>query len=425
MSEAAIQWLVDRDEIRDVILRYAQCVDRRDFSTLESCFTPDVEGDFGGEWRSGRDGLIEFISGVVYFHTTMHLMANGFVSIAGDQATLQSYAALTHHGTNDDGEEWQYNNSTARYSEALVRTPEGWRIRERGVQTEWGVTEPPYESSDPAVRWLLDRAQIHEIAMQYALGIDQHEYDRVRGCFAEDFSAHYGDRVFTDLDSLVAFIRGVETFESTSHFLGTPLIEVAGDQARVETVAYIVHRETREGKRPRERMGGGVRYVDRWVRVGSSWRIAERTLGREPNGTLTPPQPAPQSEDPTVQQLIDRAEIADLVTRSGLALDREEDEVARACFSGAGAAFVDQERARCHGWERCSRMLGNQRVSFEEGGASAETYHYRTHHEAADDPASPWSEGAFRWVDALVREPAGWRIAHRESARNRVRPAVG
>ena len=56
--------------------------------------------------------------------------------------------------------------------------------------------------------------------------------------------------------------------------------------------------------------------------------------------------------------------------------------------------------------------------------ARAETYLYRIHHAQEGDPASPWSDGALRWLDELVREPSGWRIARREVADNRVHPAV-
>ena len=104
-ADPVVQRLLDRAAVHDVLLRYASAVDRRDFEALATCFTPDVTGEFGGEWRAGRDELIEFISGVAYFHTTMHMMGNSFVALSGDEASLQSYAMLTHHGTNDDGEE--------------------------------------------------------------------------------------------------------------------------------------------------------------------------------------------------------------------------------------------------------------------------------------------------------------------------------
>lgn len=423
--DAAVQLLLDRAAVRDVILRYAAAVDRRDFDGLRSCFTPDVEGEFGGEWRSGRDALIEFISGVAYFHTTMHMMGNAFVEISGDRASLQSYAMLTHHGTREDGKEWQFNVSNGRYCEGLVRTGKGWRIRERGAEPAWAPKgTAAAQSPDPAVAWLLDRARIHDVAMQYALGIDLREYDRVRGCFAETFRAQYGERVFADLAALIAFIRGVEAFESTTHFLSRPLIEFDGECAKVETLAYITHREARPGRSPREWMSGASRYRDVWVREAGAWRITERLLGAGDARLSVAPCPPPASSDPIVRSLLDRAEISDLVARSALALDRGDYEGAASCFAGAGDEFVERERQASGRWHRSARMLGNHTVAIDSARAQAETYLYRTDHAEEGAPASPWSDGAMRWLDELVRGPSGWRIARREVADNRVRPAV-
>ena len=44
----ALAWLEARAAIRDVIVRYARGVDTRDFELVESCFWPEVDGEFGG-----------------------------------------------------------------------------------------------------------------------------------------------------------------------------------------------------------------------------------------------------------------------------------------------------------------------------------------------------------------------------------------
>jgi len=71
--------LLDRAAIHDVIMRYAAGVDRRDFELVASCFAPDVNGEFAGKHWQRRDALVEFISGVRYFHTTMHMLGNQFI----------------------------------------------------------------------------------------------------------------------------------------------------------------------------------------------------------------------------------------------------------------------------------------------------------------------------------------------------------
>ena len=39
------------------------------------------------------------------------------------------------------------------------------------------------------MQWLLDRAEIHDLMMQYALGVDLRDYERIRNCFASTFRA--------------------------------------------------------------------------------------------------------------------------------------------------------------------------------------------------------------------------------------------
>src|SRR5207248_2098486 len=138
-----------------------------------------------------------------------------------------------------------------------------------------GVTNAT--TDDPAVQWLLDRAEIHDVQMHYALGIDLRDYDRIGNCFADPFHATYGPLgVFTDIDKLIEFIKGVEHFDSTTHFMGTQLIGVDGDSALMETYAMITHRHKDENGNPTEWMAGPSSYVDRLVRQDGRWKIADR-----------------------------------------------------------------------------------------------------------------------------------------------------
>ena len=121
--------------------------------------------------------------------------------------------------------------SRGQYVEDLTRRDGRWVITRRGGEPRWaptGVTARVH-ADEPAVQWLLDRAEIHDLMMQYALGVDLRDYERIRNCFASSFRASYGPREFTDADELIEFISGVEHFPSTTHFLGTQLIDVDGD----------------------------------------------------------------------------------------------------------------------------------------------------------------------------------------------------
>lgn len=396
--------------------RYASGVDKRDMELVASCFTPDVDASAWG--FTDRDSLIQFISGVAVFHTTMHMMGNQFIDIDGDTASMTSYAMLTHHGDQDDGSVWELNLSRNRYTEDLIRSDDGWVIHKRGGEPKYTIRGVAgLSSADADVQWLLDRAALHDLMMQYAAGIDLREYqERIRPCFAGRFHAAYGPVEHDDIDALLAFIKGVEHFESTNHFLGTSLCEIEGDSASMETYAMITHREGEGGST--EWIAGGSTYRDDLRRVDGRWVITGRgDRARQVGGT---PPGRRASSDPVVQRLLDRAAIHDLVATSVLAVDRKEWDLVDACFAKPGAA--DAIRAENEQWHRTFHFLNNQVLTLDGDEAWVETYAYITHHETPDAFASPWFHGARRLVDRLTLTLDGWRLVDREILDNRTAP---
>lgn len=387
-----VQVLVDRDHVHDVVMRYAQGVDTRDMELVRDCFSPDCDVSRWGPDLADREAMIEYIRGVGHFHTTMHMMGNQFVEIDGDAGTVDSYAMLTHHRDGGDGVLAKLDGSANRYVERVERRGGRWVITRRGGDPTWapfGVTS--LTTDDPTVQWLLDRAEIHDLMMHYALAVDRRDYDAIRRCFAPDFHAAYGDREFDDLDALCEFISGVEHFHSTTHFLGTHLVDVAGDDAWATTYSLITHRP-REGDRDAEWTSAG-RYVDRFARVGGRWRIAERGPTAHRDRAVAPAGP-PGSADPRVTALVDRALVHDTIVRSAIALDDDAD-------------------GRTH------HFSNNQLVEVAGDRARAVTYLYVMERDAGGRPSS-WSDRPRRWVDGLVRAGEGWDLASREELTNRV-----
>lgn len=123
----------DRQDIRDVLIRYATGIDRRDWPLFRTVFTDDCELDYGeiGHWR-GVDAVVEFM---VAAHEmaghTLHRITNQAVSVDGDAATAQAYVdALIMSQENTSGV-----NAAGFYDDELVRTDTGWRIQRRRFTT--------------------------------------------------------------------------------------------------------------------------------------------------------------------------------------------------------------------------------------------------------------------------------------------------
>ena len=121
--------MTDRDDIIDVLLRYATGIDRRDWPLFRTVFTADCTLDYGeiGSW-SGVDAVTEFMeqSHAEAGHT-MHRMTNHVIALNGDHATARTYVdGLIMNSDNESGV-----NAIGIYDDDLARTATGWRIARR------------------------------------------------------------------------------------------------------------------------------------------------------------------------------------------------------------------------------------------------------------------------------------------------------
>jgi hypothetical protein len=132
---------------------------------------------------------------------------------------------------------------------------------------------------DPALATLLAQHEISAVLQRYCRGIDRLDLELVRSCYWPDATDSHGGFSGTR-DEFVAWVaKLLARFDSTMHFLGNVLVELAGDAAVAETYAIAFHR-SREAK-PSLNLIVGVRYVDRFERRGGEWRIARRVCVTE------------------------------------------------------------------------------------------------------------------------------------------------
>jgi 3-phenylpropionate/cinnamic acid dioxygenase small subunit len=119
----------DRQDISDVLLRYATGIDRRDWALFRTAFTDGCELDYGeiGRWH-GVDAVTEFMetSHAAAGHT-MHRLTNQVIVVDGDSATARTYVdGLIMFGEGNSGV-----NAVGFYDDDVVRTAVGWRIARR------------------------------------------------------------------------------------------------------------------------------------------------------------------------------------------------------------------------------------------------------------------------------------------------------
>lgn len=138
--------LLDREEIRDLVVRYAHAVDRRAWADVAACFLPDATADYG--WFAGgiADVLAKIRAGLDGFDAAVHFVGNHLAEVRGDDATAETYALCVHRGA--AGGVVREVTVALRYLDRLVRTPDGWRIARRELAVDFD--ERRERPEDPA-----------------------------------------------------------------------------------------------------------------------------------------------------------------------------------------------------------------------------------------------------------------------------------
>ncbi len=142
------QQLSDRAEIADVIVRYGWAIDTKDWTLLDSCFTPDAHVDYSsnpggkaGPYREVR-GWLE--KGMAAFPITQHLMSNIDITLDGDTARVRTMVTNPQGAATREGP-LHFFYVGGRYDDHFARTPDGWKIAQRVETTLWFEGSLPKE----------------------------------------------------------------------------------------------------------------------------------------------------------------------------------------------------------------------------------------------------------------------------------------
>jgi len=135
MAAQEPQHFSDHLEIQTVLNLYASAIDKRNWSQLEQVFTPDAVANFIGIGESeGRQAIRDQISSVLsQCAATQHQLGNYEIEVTGDEARTTCYLSAMHAGLG--GYEGEVLMVWGEYTDKLVRTPEGWRITHRELNS--------------------------------------------------------------------------------------------------------------------------------------------------------------------------------------------------------------------------------------------------------------------------------------------------
>ena len=134
----AVRMLLDREAIRDVILRYTRGLDREDEELLRAAYQDDGHDDHGSFIGYARDFPARKSATRLRWETYQHYVTNQTIEIDGDTAHAETYflGALKR----PDG---ALDLTGGRYVDRLEKRDECWAIADRIVIVEWAGGFPP------------------------------------------------------------------------------------------------------------------------------------------------------------------------------------------------------------------------------------------------------------------------------------------
>ncbi len=137
--------LADKQDIREVLMRYGRGVDRLDEELIRSCYHKDSFDDHGHWKGSGQDFAAFIVESLrERSHHTTHAVANVLIEIDPldpDKARSESYSLAYLRRNDETGREW-LDFFSGRYVDRFERRNGEWRIAHRVVVHDWSISNP-------------------------------------------------------------------------------------------------------------------------------------------------------------------------------------------------------------------------------------------------------------------------------------------
>lgn len=322
IDEAALQNLVDRDEIGQIIATHARGIDRHDADLLKSVYHADGTVDYGvfeGPAHEFCDILGEDQGDRP---VSLHRPTNIWATFDGDKARSESYVTAYMDTPGEDGNIQSLIGG--RYLDSYERRCGTWKLTNRTYVLDWNTNwagtgtadkafVPIFKSygaqgaADPGTRLLaswqkdmtassgeggenvevsadllakaenaLARQEIHDLIMTQARGTDRGDEALLRSAWHPGATIDAG--IFEGpADEFCAMIVGATAgMKRMAHSVANEWIKVDGDEAVGES--YVIAFTTSAGDDGDVDEFNGGRYLDRFARKGGEWKFTHRTF---------------------------------------------------------------------------------------------------------------------------------------------------
>jgi ketosteroid isomerase-like protein len=133
-----IRAVIDKAALRDLALRYARAIDRRDAELLRSCYHDDAIDHHGNVFKGTREEFISWQPDIMgQFEVTAHYMLNTDYRLDGDKAQGELYF-IAYHRTTANAE----SIVGGRYLDHYEKRDGTWRIAHRAIVWDFARENP-------------------------------------------------------------------------------------------------------------------------------------------------------------------------------------------------------------------------------------------------------------------------------------------
>jgi ketosteroid isomerase-like protein len=165
VDSRALDTLLDKEKIRDLVLLYSRGVDRKDIELLKTLYTKDATDDHGSHFKGPADAYLEFLAkSLPHLIAGGHFVCNHLISTDGDTAEGEVYALAYHVFPDGKGGAVQ-DVAGVRYIDRYAKQNGRWLFASRVVTFDFREVKPvatpvgpvPVPADDPSYKNLVNR----------------------------------------------------------------------------------------------------------------------------------------------------------------------------------------------------------------------------------------------------------------------------
>lgn len=137
--------LLEREKIRDCIVRLARGEDRRDAQLVRASFWLDSTCDYGVFNGSFEEYLAWVVPGSPAIPVTQHMLGQSMIELTGDTALVETHVTSYHRVMTGEAESDTVIGG--RYLDRMEKRGGQWRIAQRTMLYDW------YQDFGRSVDW--------------------------------------------------------------------------------------------------------------------------------------------------------------------------------------------------------------------------------------------------------------------------------